>query len=152
VRRGIPWAVLVLAACARGERDAAPQPPPDPPPPVAWSFDPPTAWDDRVQLDGDSTMPGTYRSARLFSYTPRDTTIVPQALLGIIVYDSAAWAAVRKEEGPPQGDSLASFQGQVFIASLPQSNPFAEGSADARTFDSLAVGLEEVKRRFRVVR
>jgi hypothetical protein len=58
---------------------------------------------------------------------------------------------VARESGPPQGDSLTSANGQVFIASLPQSNPFPAGSADARTFDSLAVDLAAVRKAFRVL-
>lgn len=120
--------------------------------PIGWAFDVPAHWDDRVALDDNVPGTGTYRAARMFTYAPRDTSIVPQILLGIFVYDSAAWADVARQEGPPQGDSLTSFAGQVFIASLPQSNPFAEGSADFRTFDSLSVDLEAVKKGFRVAK
>ncbi|MBC7894814.1 MAG: hypothetical protein H7066_05340 [Cytophagaceae bacterium] len=120
--------------------------------PIGWAFDVPANWDDRVTLDDNVPGTGTYRAARMFTYAPRDTSIVPQILLGIFVYDSAAWADVARQEGPPQGDSLTSSAGQVFIASLPQSNPFAEGSADYRTFDSLSVDLAAVKKGFRVAR
>ena len=118
--------------------------------PIAWAFDAPNAWDDRVTLDDRVPGSGTYRSARLFTYAPRDTSIVPQALLGIFVYDSLAWAAMTKQGGPPLGDSLTSVAGQVFIASLPQSNPFRAGSADSRAFDSLLVDLASVRKGFRV--
>jgi hypothetical protein len=137
--------ILGATACAREV------PPPPPPAPVAWAFDAPPAWDDRVSLADDAT-PGAHLSARVFLYTPRDTTIRPQGLLGIIVYDSASWARAGAEPGPPQGDSLTSAAGQVFVASLPQSNPFDAASADARTFDSLAVNLTVVRERFRVLR
>ena len=120
--------------------------------PIGWVFDVPPGWDERVKLDDNVPGTGTYRSARMFTYAPRDTSIVPQILLGIFVYDSAAWAEVSRQEGPPQGDSLTSSAGQVFIASLPQSNPFAEGSADYHTFDSLSVDLAAVKKGFRVAK
>ena len=81
-----------------------------------------------------------------------DTTVRPQVLLGIVVYDSATWARVAAEPGPPQGDSLLSVAGQVFVAGLPQSNPFADGSPDFFTFDSLAVALDRVRQGFRVLR
>lgn len=146
-----PLVTALVAACDRaapGGSDSAAVTPPTGP--IAWAFDAPPAWDDRITL-GDDPTPGRYLSARVFSYRPRDTTIVPQGLLGIIVYDTATWARVSAEPGPPQGDTLASVGGQVFVASLPQSNPFAEGSADARTFDSLAVDLVTVRARFRVL-
>lgn len=120
--------------------------------PIGWAFDVPPHWDDRVKLEDNVPGTGTHRAARMFTYAPRDTSIVPQNLLGIFVYDSAAWAEVARQEGPPQGDSLTSFGGQVFVASLPQSNPFAEGSADYRTFDSLSVDLAAVKKGFRVAK
>jgi hypothetical protein len=142
---------MTMAACERPGRELPATPAPDSPTAIAWSFDAPPSWGDRVQLEDNATMPGAWRSARLFVYTPRDTTVRPQTLLAIIVYDSAAWAELRREEGPPQGDSLSSHAGQVFVASLPQSNPFAQGSADARTFDSLVVDATEVRRRFRVM-
>jgi hypothetical protein len=87
----------------------------------------------------------------VFHYLPTDTTLRPQALLGIVVYDSLQWAQLRSEEGPPPGDSLTTVNGQVFAAGLPQSNPFVPASADARAFDSLAVDLEKVRRAFRVL-
>jgi hypothetical protein len=136
-------------ACAK---EAPPPPPPAAPPsPIAWAFDPPPVWDDRVTFAEDP-QPGSHLSSRVFLYSPRDTSVRPQILLGITVYDSATWARMAAEPGPPQGDSLSSAGGQVFAAGFPQSNPFAEGSADFRTFDSLAVDLARVRQRFRVLR
>ena len=120
--------------------------------PVAWALDVPPFWDDRVELVDSVPGTGDYRSARLFNYTPRDSTGVAQTLLGVFVYDSATWAAAKSRGGPPLGDSLTAVRGHVFIASLPQSNPFRQGSADARTFDSLAVSIETVRKGFRVAR
>ncbi|MBK8247391.1 MAG: hypothetical protein IPK85_08350 [Gemmatimonadetes bacterium] len=122
-----------------------------PPAPIAWAYDAPPVWDERVTFSEDQ-QPGAHLSSRVFRYTPRDTSVRPQVLLGIVVYDSAAWARLAAEAGPPQGDSLTSADGQVFVAGFPQSNPFAEGSADSRTFDSLAVDLARVRQGFRVLR
>ena len=120
--------------------------------PVSWAFDVPSRWDDRVVLVDSVPGTGTYRSARLFNYTPRDTTVMPQTLLGVFVYDSATWTRATLDAGPPLGDSLTTVEGHVFIASLPQSNPFRQGTADARTFDSLAVDIATVRKGFRVAR
>ena len=145
--------VALLCACASEAPPPTDQPAASPSTnPIGWVFDAPPSWDDRVKLDDNVPGTGTYRAARMFTYAPRDTSIVPQILLGIFVYDSAAWAEVARQEGPPQGDSLTSSAGQVFIASLPQSNPFAEGSADYRTFDSLSVDIAAVRKGFRVAK
>ena len=76
-------------------------------------------------------------------YIPRDTAIIPQTLVVIAVYDSAAWMKVKAEGGPPPGDSIAAGGGKIFIAGMPQSNPFAPGSVDAVKFDSLSLKPEE---------
>ena len=70
-------------------------------------------------------------------YLPRDTTVIPQTLVVVAAYDSAAWVKVKAEGGPPPGDSLMSKDGRVYVLTRPQSNPFAPGSVDAVKFDSL---------------
>lgn len=119
---------------------------------LAWAFDVPATWDDRVVLVDSVPGTGTYRSARLFNLTPHDSTIAPQTLLGIFVYDSATWVEAVANGGPPLGDSITAVLGHVFIASLPRSNPFRAGTADGQTFDSLAVDITTVRRGFRVAR
>lgn len=145
---GLFLAGMFVVGCAK---DAPPPPDATPPAPIAWAFDAPPAWDDRVTLV-ENPQPGSFLSSRVFVLAPRDTTVRPQVLLGIVVYDSATWARVAAEPGPPQGDSLLSVAGQVFVAGLPQSNPFADGSPDFFTFDSLAVALDRVRQGFRVLR
>ncbi len=139
--------VMLSAACHGGDT---------PPPvvadtgPIAWAFEAPESWDQRVKLV-EANLRGQQLSARTFVIAPRDSSVLPQVLLGIVVYDSGTWSRVAAEPGPPQGDVITTVGGQVFVASLPQSNPFAPGSADALTFDSLAVDIEGVKRGFRVM-
>jgi hypothetical protein len=82
--------------------------------------------------------------ALVFEYLPSDTTIRPQALLVVAVYDSAAWRSVRAEEGPPPGDSVAARHGRVYVVGLPQSNPFLPGSPDAAVFGILQLRPPEV--------
>lgn len=118
--------------------------------PIAWSLDAPTSWDDRVTMEDESVAPGTlHQSARAFLYLPADTSIRPQALLAVLVYDSASWARLSSESGPPPGDTIMTADGRVYVASLPQSNPFAEGSRDAVAFDSMSVDIGYVRRAFR---
>jgi hypothetical protein len=82
--------------------------------------------------------------ALVFEYLPSDSTLRPQALLVVAVYDSGAWRSVRAEEGPPPGDSVAAGYGRVYVVGLPQSNPFAPGSPDAAVFDALQLLPSEI--------
>jgi len=125
-------------------------------PPVSWRFESPASWDERVRVADDPE--GTerlaaqgIRSARLFEYLPRDTSVVPQTLLGIYAYDSTAWARLAAEEGPPQGELLAYWGGVAYVAGLPQSNPFAPTSEDFAEFERRSVTLAYVRGAFRVV-
>jgi hypothetical protein len=123
---------------------------------VSWRLDAPPSWDDRVVIAQDSEgADGLARagiqSARLFNYLPFDSTVVPQTLLGVYVYDSTAWARLEREGGPPQGVVIGQGAGVVYVAGFPQSNPFAPGSRDAQEFDRRSVSREYVTRAFRGV-
>lgn len=123
---------------------------------LSWRFEAPQSWDDRVRLvddpEGEKRLAEQgIRAARLFEYLPHDTTVAPQALLGIYVYDSTAWARLEAEEGPPQGELVTRGAGVAYVAGFPQSNPFAPGSADSVEFDKRTVTMEYVRRAFRVV-
>lgn len=126
-------------------------------PALSWRLESPASWDDRVRVVDDAE--GATRLAEqgihastLFEYLPRDTSVVPQALLGVYVYDSTAWAKVEAEDGPPQGEVVERGAGVVYVAAFPQSNPFGWGSADSAEFEKRSVTMEYVKRAFRVVR
>ena len=106
----------------------------------------PTRWTGHYRVDSLSTSerararPGVL----VFSYVPSDSTLRPQALAVVAVYDSAAWAMVRAEGGPPPGDSVVAYGGRVYVVGLPQSNPFPERSADAALFGLLQLRPAEV--------
>lgn len=123
---------------------------------LSWALSAPASWDDRVvMVDDPEGIAGLreqgIRSARLFNYVPYDTTIVPQTLLGVYVYDSTAWARVEAEEGPPQGELLRRSPGIAYIVSFPQSNPFADGVRDFNEFARRSVDRAFVDTAFRVV-
>ena len=124
---------------------------------LSWALSAPSSWDDRVVMVDDPEGIARLReqgiqSARLFNYVPFDTTIVPQTLLGVYVYDSTAWARIEAEGGPPQGQLVRRSPGIAYIASFPQSNPFAEGGRDAMEFTRRSVDQAFVDTAFRVVR
>jgi len=101
----------------------------------------PARWAGLTRTDTLSTGErGTARPGAMnIVYLPRDSSIIPQTLVVVAVYDSAAWVKVKADGGPPPGDSLLSKNGRVYVLALPQSNPFTPGSIDALKFDSLAL-------------
>ena len=124
--------------------------------PLSWRFEIPLTWDDRVRMVNDPEGAARLATqgihgARSFEYLPRDSSAVPQRLLAVWVHDSSAWDKVSAEQGPALGDEIARGPGVVYIAGLPQSNPFAPGSVDAVEFDKRTMTLDAVKRNFRVV-
>jgi hypothetical protein len=152
-----------LAACAAREAGSAPDSAgaggrlaPAGVASVSWRFEAPGSWDDRVVIADepagvDGGAGGGVQSARLFNYLPFDTTVAPQTLLGVYVYDSTSWARLEQEEGPPAGELIARGPGVVYVAGFPQSNPFAPGSRDAQEFDRRSVTREYVATAFRAV-
>lgn len=107
----------------------------------------PARWAGRVRRDSLSTAErGNARPGAVeFSYLPRDPATHPEVLVAIAVYDAPAWAAVRADSGPPPGDSVAALGGKIFVVAPPQSNPFAAGTPDAASFDSLQLSKTELK-------
>lgn len=109
---------------------------------------PPSRWVNRFRMD---TLPTVERGTALpgalnLVYVPVDSTAIPQTLVVVSVYDSAAWRGVKAVGGPPPGDSVMAHTGRVYVLSLPQSNPFEAGSPDALSFDSLALTPSEQAR------
>jgi hypothetical protein len=108
----------------------------------------PARWVGVYRVDTLSTAErGTARPGALnIVYLPKDSSVIPQTLVVVAAYDSAAWSRVKVEGGPPPGDSVFAKDGRVYILGLPQSNPFAPGSVDALKFDSLALTGAEKSR------
>ena len=106
----------------------------------------PPRWKGHFRVDSLSTAErGRARpGAVVFEYVPSDSTLRPQALLVVAVYDSVSWLAVRAEGGPPPGDSVAARRGRVYVVGLPQSNPFSPHSTDATVFSVLQLRPGEV--------
>ena len=119
-----------------------------PAPDGSYNVELPARWYKLFRVDSlSSAERGTARPGALnFVYLPKDATQLPQTLMVIAVYDSIAWQKLKAEGGPPPGDSTRSQNGRVFVLSLPQSNPFTAGSADALKFDSLALTPVEKSR------
>ncbi|MEO7996836.1 MAG: hypothetical protein ABI852_05295 [Gemmatimonadaceae bacterium] len=151
IRRSFFVLAIASVGC-KAKEEAAPPPAVDPSAPehvmapdMSYVMNLPGRWTGLTRTDTLSTaergtaLPGAVNIV----YIPRDTAIIPQTLVVIAVYESAAWAKVKAEGGPPPGDSIASGNGRVWVVALPQSNPFTPGSIDALKFDSLGLKPEE---------
>lgn len=158
-RRWLPLCLLALAACGAG-KDAkgtpladstGAQPAPRPAAVLAapdgmYDIHLPDRWIGHYLVDSLSTAErGRARTGSfVFLYRPSDSSLRPEALLVVAVYDSAAWQAVRAEGGPPPGDSVTARGGRVYVLALPQSNPFAANTPDAILFHLLQLRPQEL--------
>ena len=147
--------VPIVLGCG-GDSDARPQPAVDSSavatgarfnaPDGSYVLELPTRWTGHYRVDSLSTAErGRARHGVLvFSYLPSDSTIRPQVLAVVAVYDSSSWAAVRADGGPPPGDSVIAKAGRIYVVAQPQSNPFPAQSADAMLFGLLRLKPSEV--------
>jgi len=157
-RCGLPLCLLLLAGCGSGKDagsasrgDSTPPPAPRPgavlaAPDGMYDIRLPDRWVGHYIVDSLPTAERgrARRGSFVFLYQPSDSSLRPQALLVVAVYDSAAWQAVRAEGGPPPGDSVTARGGSVYVLALPQSNPFVPNTADAILFDLLQLRPREL--------
>jgi hypothetical protein len=112
----------------------------------------PEAWVGRSQVLEAAAQTASIRRPKAlhivqFVYMPADTARAAQGLLDVTVYDSADWIALSAEPGPPPGEVIAEREGRVWVASLPQSNPFP-GGADSVQYAAMRMDPEALKRAF----
>ncbi len=74
---------------------------------------------------------------------------VPPALVTVVRYPKAAWAAVSGPAGAAGTGVVAETATDVFVATVPTANPYPKGSPDAEAFGGMQLTLEQVKARFR---
>ena len=137
--------VVALAGCARHEGTAANEPVFEDST-LGLRVAVPASWRGRYTTERDTLTGLPALRVWLFQYHPRDTSIVPQTLMAIAVYDTANWHRVAAEDGPPVGEVVRTAGGRVAVVGWPQSNPFPPG-ADSATFDSLQFPHEQLARR-----
>jgi len=137
--------MLVLAACAQHE-SGSPDEPVFEDSALGLRIAVPASWRGRYTTERDTLTGLPAQRVWLFQYHPRDTSIVPQTLMAIAVYDTANWHRVAAEDGPPVGEVVRTVGGRVAVVGWPQSNPFPPG-ADSATFDSLQFPHEQLARR-----
>lgn len=138
--------LVALAACRRTETVAAGFENV----PAGWGLALPAGWDEerwRVVAAPPRGEPKPLH-ATLFTYLPADPDLRPEALLEIAVYGAPEWKTLAEEPGPPHGDVLAERAGRVYVAGLPQSNPYPPDSDAAKGFEAMRLTFADVKRAF----
>lgn len=113
--------------------------------PAAW-LERGFRWYEYWGAPADQRRPGT-QFITDWVYTPTSGgTEAP--LLSIYVYDKAYWDNLASQPIALPGVPIAQTASSVFVAFLPQSNPYPDGSADAATYESLFMTVDQVKQAF----
>ncbi len=118
-------------------------------------FDPPSTWPrDRYRVDvksgadADQQQPNATHWVAL-QYRP-ESDADENSLCRFIVFSRDAWTRIENETGPPIGTMVDTIDGWVYIAQLPQSNPYSPESLDGPQFDAMRLSIREVRARFAI--
>jgi putative lipoprotein len=119
-------------------------------------FDRPPTWSServavRVRVGGDAAAeyPGAEYLVSM-NYRAEQPGRVDASLCRFIVYPRDAWVRVGNEPGPPVGTPIDSVGAWVYVLSLPQANPYPEGSLDSDQFEAMRVTLDDVRSAFSI--
>lgn len=113
--------------------------------PPAWN----DHWDVAIHEGAEAERRGSGASTVVeFTCRPVTAGTRPEILVAIVAMDRARWNALRAEAGPPPGDLLAERGDRVWLAGLPQSQPFVAGTPDAARFEAMQLSFDQVKRGF----
>ncbi len=148
-----------LIGCDR-ERATAPAVPPPPASAAAqaapaipeFSLTLPESWSGRYRMEkseGEAASRVVPEALQVveYLYQPITPELQEQPLLMVIVLKQNNWQAKQKE-GPPLGEVLAAHSGYVYVAALPQANPYGKKGEDAERYDALRLNPNEVKAGF----
>jgi hypothetical protein len=119
-------------------------------------FDPPESWDlARIQLDARAGSEAAAQQAGAehwvaFDYKAEQPAHTNHPLLRLMVFPRATWRKLAAQDGPPIGAPIDSVDAWVFVASLPQANPYREDSLDAEQFDAMMLTLAEARDGFSI--
>lgn len=115
--------------------------------PAGYSIAIPGTWVGHYTVDefaGDEALAWAplAQNVTQFLYTPVDPANARAYILTIYTFTEDDWATVSAEAGPPLGDVVLEKDGLVYVAATPQSNPYADGTEDADTFNTLVNSLD----------
>jgi len=113
--------------------------------PAAWEAE----WDAAIYEGAEAATRGSgARTVVEFTCQPVTPRTRTEILLAVVVLDRAGWAALRAEEGPPPGELLGERGDRVWVAGLPQSQPYPPGTPDAQRFERMQLTIDQVKHAF----
>jgi hypothetical protein len=117
-------------------------------------FNPPSSWDvariDVVSSSGKAAAavhPGADYAVS-FEYKAEQPAHRNSPLLRLLVVHRSEWAEAGKDT--PGGAVVDSTGEWVFVASMPETNPYREGLLDADQFEAMRLTLDDVRESFSI--
>jgi serine beta-lactamase-like protein LACTB len=123
---------------------------------AGFSFAIPASWEERYGVATDageeakSAHPKAMRAVS-FRYIPTGRGREAERLVTFLAFPRADWESIAGEEGPPVGEIVVEKGDRVWVAVLPQSNPYPPGTPDAKGFDQMRLPIDRVRAGFRVL-
>jgi hypothetical protein len=114
-------------------------------------FAPPPAWDparvDVMTLSGEgaAALKSGADFAVTFDYKAEQPAHHNRALLNIYVFPKTRW-----QRGSDDAALIDSTGDWVFVASVPDANPYREGLLDADQFEAMRLSVDEVRAAFSI--
>ena len=154
------FAVLALAACSGQTSDASPPAAATAGAPAADAKPLPEERYASTTAGFDLTLPGIWtgryrtmerkdstmgsRLAVDFKFVPDSGSKAPSLnLMTLRIFPRAVWDKLASRPGGPVGSKLGERGNDIFVLSLPQSNPYPPNSPEAPIFDKLIISLAQ---------
>lgn len=119
-------------------------------------FDPPSTWlrkNYRVDAKSGELAAAEQAGAShtvMVSYQPDQPGHREAPLCRIVVFPREEWTRIDSADGPPIGTVIDSLHAWVYVAQMPQSNPYPHDSLDAEQFDAMRLSIRELRARFAI--
>ena len=117
-------------------------------------FNPPASWDvARIQVssragdDAAAAQPGA-EFAVAFDYKAEQPGHPNEALLNLYVIHRSDWVRVARKS--PAAAVIDSTGDWMFVASMPEENPYRAGLLDADQFEAMRLSLDSVRQAFSI--
>lgn len=111
---------------------------------IAADLELPGVWKGRyTTLERTDTTAGA-KYAVEFRFKPDSGSKAPAlTLMTLRVFTVAAWDAASKRPGRPVGAKIGETAKEVFVLSLPESNPYPPASPEAPAYDTLIISIAQ---------
>lgn len=119
-------------------------------------FDTPSTWpSERYRVDAKTGHEAETQQVGAahwvaMQYRPEQPGHTEASLCRIVVFSNDTWARIDAEAGPPLGTVIENAGGWVYLAQLPQSNPYPADSPDGEQFDAMRLSIREFRTRFAI--